>query len=86
MFLEHFLIGSALFLLTRKTDKYHGKSTLQPGTIMSAPFHSQCEYDIINANDASAFLSGFGPSFSKYRKIIVLEAWSEHCICVPMYS
>ncbi|KAH6982065.1 hypothetical protein BKA56DRAFT_585159 [Ilyonectria sp. MPI-CAGE-AT-0026] len=30
--------------------------------------------------------SDFGAVHSKYRKMIILETWGEHCICLPLYS
>ncbi|KAH7157665.1 hypothetical protein B0J13DRAFT_542348 [Dactylonectria estremocensis] len=30
--------------------------------------------------------SEFGAIHSKYRKMIILETWGEHCICLPLYS
>lgn len=78
--------GKSVVALMRRTDYPHDRSSLPPGTIISAPVHSQSSYDLVNPDDPNHSLTGFGPVLSKYRKMVVVEVWNEHCICIPMYS
>ncbi|KAH7175690.1 hypothetical protein EDB81DRAFT_939812 [Dactylonectria macrodidyma] len=70
----------------RSYDRRRDPDELQPGTIISAPHHTQARSGNIPTNNRNMSFSDFGVVHSKYRKMIILETWGEHCICLPLYS
>ncbi|KAH8729442.1 hypothetical protein BGZ61DRAFT_475062 [Ilyonectria robusta] len=84
--LSTLLSGNSVTAFTRPSDYTRGRDELQPGTIISAPHHTQGRSDIVSAEDRNMMYSDFGAVHSKYRKMIILETWGEHCICLPLYT
>lgn len=84
--LSTLLSGNSVTAFTRLSDHTRGLDELQPGTIISAPHHTQGRSDIVSAEDRNMMYSDFGAVHSKYRKMIILETWGEHCICLPLYT
>ncbi|KAG8671343.1 hypothetical protein FPOAC2_04680 [Fusarium poae] len=78
--------GESVTVHMRDTDKVYRKQDLQLGTIISAPFHSQKRDDTVSTQDYNTGVSAFGAVYSKYRKMIVIECWAEHVVCLPIYS
>ncbi|KAL4724021.1 hypothetical protein ACLX1H_008625 [Fusarium chlamydosporum] len=78
--------GQSVTVHMRPSDKRYGHYDLKPGTIISAPFHSQYRQDTVTALDHNTGISAFGPVYSKYRKMIIIESWAEHVICLPIYT
>ncbi|KAF7552702.1 hypothetical protein G7046_g7328 [Stylonectria norvegica] len=81
-----FVCGRPVRATLRPTDKVHDRRLLTPGTIISAPYHSQAHQDTIRITETNVALTSFGTVHSKFRKMIVLEAWGEHLACLPLYS
>ncbi|KAF4339395.1 hypothetical protein FBEOM_6680 [Fusarium beomiforme] len=79
-------LGETVSVHMRPTDYRRKLHELQPGTIISAPFHSQNRDDKVSTTNYHTEVSGFGPIYSKYRKMIVIELWGDHAVCLPIYS
>lgn len=59
------------------------------GTIFSVPHHSQASQDshlLVDYDDPHVSATAFGPVYSKYRRMIVVETYTTHCTCVPIYT
>ncbi|KAI5464760.1 hypothetical protein BGZ63DRAFT_451924 [Mariannaea sp. PMI_226] len=78
--------GLPVETLTRVTDRIWDSKELVAGTIVSAPYHSQARRDIVEPIDMNISYTAFGSVHSKYRKMVILEKWGEHNICVPLYT
>ncbi|KAI1265377.1 hypothetical protein F5Y18DRAFT_386335 [Xylariaceae sp. FL1019] len=72
----------------RVSDKVHSRRLYEPGVIFSAPYHvaSSVDEQWVPANDPHNTATPYGIVHSKYRKLIVLKRFGNHCICVPIYS
>ncbi|KAI8721976.1 hypothetical protein NCS52_00340400 [Fusarium sp. LHS14.1] len=70
----------------RSTDRVRDKSELKLGTIISTAIHNQAREDTVAIDEFNKSLSGFGIVYSKYRKLIVVEEWEEHVVCIPLYT
>ncbi|RBA19569.1 hypothetical protein FPRO05_09672 [Fusarium proliferatum] len=79
-------LGETVSVHMRPTDQRRKLSELGPGTIVSAPFHSQNRDDKVSTTNYHTAVSGFGPIYSKYRKMITIEIWGDHAVCLPIYS
>ncbi|KAM0561133.1 hypothetical protein ACHAPJ_003637 [Fusarium lateritium] len=79
-------LGESVTVHMRDTDQKHNKRELRPGTIISAPYHSQYRDKTVSTVNFNTAVSGFGAVYSKYRKMIILEAWADHVVCLPIYS
>ncbi|PNP84855.1 hypothetical protein FNYG_01949 [Fusarium nygamai] len=79
-------LGETVSVHMRPTDQRHKLNELGPGTIISAPFHSQNRDDKVSTTNYHTAVSGFGPIYSKYRKMITIEIWGDHAVCLPIYS
>ncbi|RGP77890.1 hypothetical protein FLONG3_3959 [Fusarium longipes] len=77
-------LGESVTVHMRRSDRVFGN--LSPGMIISAPFHSQYRNDTISTMDHNTGVSAFGPVYSKYRKMVVIENWQEHVVCLPIYT
>ncbi|KAL7622181.1 hypothetical protein AAE478_007684 [Parahypoxylon ruwenzoriense] len=84
---QAFMYGQTTSSL-RETDKKHPVSVYVPGLIFSAPQHTASSSDemYVLADDPNLTATPFGTVHSKYRKMIVLRIYGEHCTCVPIYS
>ncbi|KAF5983199.1 hypothetical protein FBULB1_3891 [Fusarium bulbicola] len=79
-------LGETVSVHMRPTDQRRKLKELGPGTIISAPFHSQYRDDKVSTTNYHTAVSGFGPIYSKYRKMITIEIWGDHAVCLPIYS
>ncbi|KAH7227961.1 hypothetical protein BKA60DRAFT_654378 [Fusarium oxysporum] len=79
-------LGETVSVHMRPTDQRRKLNELGPGTIISAPFHSQNRDDKVSTTNYHTAVSGFGPIYSKYRKMITIEIWGDHAVCLPIYS
>ncbi|KAI1373504.1 hypothetical protein F4677DRAFT_462251 [Hypoxylon crocopeplum] len=72
----------------RKTDVTHPREVYFPGVIFSAPIHTSSSSDekYVMYDDPNLTATPFGTVWSKYRKMIVLRVFGEHCICLPIYT
>ncbi|UPK91064.1 hypothetical protein LCI18_001999 [Fusarium solani-melongenae] len=70
----------------RPTDRVCDASELRLGTIISTAIHNQAREDTVSIDEFNKSLSGFGIVYSKYRKLIVVEEWAQHVVCIPLYS
>ncbi|KAM6523451.1 hypothetical protein FSOLCH5_004070 [Fusarium solani] len=70
----------------RPTDRVRNESELRLGTIISTAIHNQAREDTVAIDEFNKSLSGFGIVYSKYRKLIVVEEWAQHVVCIPLYS
>ncbi|KAI0515034.1 hypothetical protein F5B22DRAFT_646913 [Xylaria bambusicola] len=85
-FAQGMMYGSSSASL-RDTDKVHPASSYKPGVIFSAPHHTAGSDDLwVSVNDPYNTATPFGKVHSKYRKMVVIRAFGEHCICLPIYS
>jgi hypothetical protein len=78
--------GELVTVHMRDSDQVLSKYDLGPGTIISAPFHSQYRHYTISTLDHNTGVSAFGPVYSKYRMMVIMESWSEHVVCLPIYT
>ncbi|KAH7235877.1 hypothetical protein BKA59DRAFT_533392 [Fusarium tricinctum] len=79
-------LGESVTVHMRPTDLKRNRYELKPGTIISAPFHSQYRDSTVSTSNYNTAVSGFGAVYSKYRKMVILETWADHVVCLPMYS
>ncbi|KAI1434076.1 hypothetical protein GGR50DRAFT_695481 [Xylaria sp. CBS 124048] len=86
-FAEGLLYGGSSVSL-RDTDTAHPASAYHVGLIFSAPHHTPNTTDErwVSVTDPHNTATPFGIVHSKYRKMVVVKTFSEHCICVPIYS
>ncbi|KAI8626435.1 hypothetical protein F5Y19DRAFT_488259 [Xylariaceae sp. FL1651] len=71
----------------RNTDRIHEPESYVPGVIFSAPFHSSSNDERwVSVTDPHNTATPFGIVHSKYRKMIVIKIFGEHCVCLPIYS
>lgn len=70
----------------RPTDRVRDESELRFGAIISTAIHGQAREDTVSIDEFNKSLSGFGVVYSKYRKLIVVEEWAQHVVCIPLYS
>ncbi|KAI1366852.1 hypothetical protein F5Y08DRAFT_113502 [Xylaria arbuscula] len=71
----------------RDTDNVHPPTSYSPGVIFSAPHHTAGEdTQWVSVSDPNNTATPFGIVHSKYRKMVVLKVFAEHCTCVPIYS
>ncbi|KAM6534905.1 hypothetical protein FALCPG4_004524 [Fusarium falciforme] len=70
----------------RPTDRVCEESELRLGTIISTAIHNQARENTVSIEEFNKSLSGFGIVYSKYRKLIVVEEWAQHVVCIPLYS
>jgi hypothetical protein len=72
----------------RNTDKVHDADRYSVGVIFSAPYHVPSGGDErwVSVTDPHNTATPYGVVHSKYRKMIVIKAFAEHCVCVPVYS
>ncbi|KAI0395277.1 hypothetical protein F5Y17DRAFT_424520 [Xylariaceae sp. FL0594] len=72
----------------RDSDKVHHASRYSVGVVFSAPYHVASAGDErwVSVTDPHNTATPFGVVHSKFRKMIVVKVFSEHCVCVPVYS
>ncbi|KAI0178658.1 hypothetical protein GGR52DRAFT_532979 [Hypoxylon sp. FL1284] len=80
----------------RDTDIKHPSDVYQPGTVFSAPFHTASTKDELyvayddpnlTAKEDIADTCYFsGTICSKYRKMVVVHRYGEHCSVMPIYT
>ncbi|KAL6361843.1 hypothetical protein LRP88_05321 [Fusarium phalaenopsidis] len=70
----------------RPTDRVCDESELRLGTIISTAIHNQARENTVSIDEFNKSLSGFGIVYSKYRKLIVVEEWAQHVVCISLYS
>ncbi|KAI1490297.1 hypothetical protein F5X96DRAFT_679183 [Biscogniauxia mediterranea] len=84
---QGFMYGMATSTL-RDTDQVHPREAYAPGVIFSAPFHTASSQDEmwVSVEDPNLTATPFGTICSKYRKMVVLKTFGEHCSCAPIYT
>ncbi|KAI1504713.1 hypothetical protein F5X99DRAFT_432496 [Biscogniauxia marginata] len=84
---QGFLYGQTSSSL-RDTDQVQRRGAYIPGVIFSAPYHTPSSNDEmwVSVNDPNLTATPFGTVCSKYRKMIVLKTYGEHCTCLPIYT
>ncbi|KAI1123540.1 hypothetical protein F5Y10DRAFT_269959 [Nemania abortiva] len=72
----------------RDTDRVHPPESYRVGIIFSAPHHTAGSSDEgwVSISDPYQTATPFGIVYSKFRKMVVIKVFGEHCICVPIYS
>ncbi|TGJ86337.1 hypothetical protein E0Z10_g2403 [Xylaria hypoxylon] len=72
----------------RDSDRVHPIASYEIGVIFSAPHHTASTDDTrwVSITDPYNTATPFGIVHSKYRKMIIIKVFGEHCICVPIYS
>ncbi|KAI1111320.1 hypothetical protein F5Y14DRAFT_443399 [Nemania sp. NC0429] len=72
----------------RDADRIQEKSKYRVGVIFSAPHHTAGSGDErwVSVSDPYQTATPYGVVHSKYRKMVVIKAFGEHCICLPIYS
>lgn len=71
----------------RKSDRIHGAESYKIGTIFSTPHHTAfSSQQWVSASDPHQTPTAFGVVYSKFRKMIVIKKFGQHCICVPIYT
>ncbi|KAI1747694.1 hypothetical protein F4782DRAFT_551844 [Xylaria castorea] len=86
-FVEGMLYGGQSVTL-RQSDRVHPAASYEIGIIFSAPYHTSSSKDErwVSVNDPYNTATPFGIVYSKYRKMVVVKVFGEHCICLPIYS
>ncbi|KAI0453814.1 hypothetical protein F5B21DRAFT_477961 [Xylaria acuta] len=86
-FVQGMLYGGQSAAL-RESDRVHPPASYEIGVIFSAPFHTASSVDErwISVGDPYNTATPFGVVHSKYRKMVVVKVFGEHCICLPIYS
>ncbi|KAM0355884.1 hypothetical protein ACHAPU_000271 [Fusarium lateritium] len=79
-------LGESVTVHMRATYIRRRRCELKAGTIISAPFHSQYRDDTVSTGNHNTAVSAFGTVYSKYRKMVILEAWADHVVCLPIYT
>ncbi|KAJ3520731.1 hypothetical protein NM208_g13593 [Fusarium decemcellulare] len=72
--------------ILRSTDWTRPEWELSAGTIISAPVHTASNDDIVSVSDPDLSISRAGVVISKFRKMIVVQVWSQHVVCLPLFS
>ncbi|KAI1424647.1 hypothetical protein F5Y12DRAFT_432170 [Xylaria sp. FL1777] len=72
----------------RHSDAVHSAASYGVGVIFSAPHHTASTDDTrwVSATDPYNTATPFGVVHSKYRKMIVVKVFGEHCTCLPIYT
>ncbi len=72
----------------RDSDKVHPAVSYPVGAIFSAPHHTASTEDTrwVSVTDPFNTATPFGIVHSKYRKMIVIKVFGEHCTCLPIYT
>ncbi|KAI1823510.1 hypothetical protein F4861DRAFT_317411 [Xylaria intraflava] len=72
----------------RDTDRVYDETEYQVGVIFSAPYHTSSTTDErwVSVADIHNTATPYGIIHSKYRKLVVVKRFGEHCLCVPIYS
>ncbi|KAJ2980344.1 hypothetical protein NUW58_g6969 [Xylaria curta] len=72
----------------RDSDRLHPVQSYEVGVIFSAPYHTASALDErwVSVDDPYNTATPFGIVYSKYRKMVVIKVFGEHCICLPIYS
>ncbi|KAI0191859.1 hypothetical protein F4808DRAFT_475968 [Astrocystis sublimbata] len=86
-FTQGYMYGSQMATL-RDSDIIYPRDRYQVGTIFSAPHHTASSDDErwVAVNDPNNTATPFGIVHSKYRKMVVVKVFGEHCLCLPIYS
>ncbi|KAI5922474.1 hypothetical protein F4810DRAFT_673912 [Camillea tinctor] len=86
-FTQSFMYGMASASL-RNTDQVQRREAYAPGVIFSAPFHSASSTGeaYVKFDDPNMTATPFGMICSKYRKMVILKTFGEHCVCAPIYT
>lgn len=86
-FAEGVLYGKQSVTL-RDSDSIHSHERYRHGIIFSAPMHNASTSDQrwVSTNDPYQTATPFGIVHSKYRKMLVIKRFGEHCLCLPIYS
>lgn len=84
---EAFMYGTSTSTL-RDTDTTHPPQAYRPGTIFSAAHHNSTttDYKHIQSDDPNLTATPYGTVYSKYRKMIVVGCYGEHCTYLPIYT
>ncbi|KAI1182885.1 hypothetical protein F5B17DRAFT_449155 [Nemania serpens] len=72
----------------RDSDRVHPQARYRVGVIFSAPFHTASSSDErwVSVSDPHQTATPFGVVHSKFRKMVVIKTFGDHCICLPIYS
>ncbi|KAI3324050.1 hypothetical protein HD806DRAFT_521919 [Xylariaceae sp. AK1471] len=72
----------------RDSDRVHPAESYGVGVIFSAPHHTPSSADErwVSVTDPHNTATPFGIVHSKYRKMIVIKAFGEHCLFLPIYT
>jgi hypothetical protein len=72
----------------RDSDAVHPAGSYGVGVIFSAPHHTPSSTDErwVSVTDPHNTATPFGIVYSKYRKMIVVKTFGEHCLCLPIYT
>ncbi|KAI1274695.1 hypothetical protein F5Y07DRAFT_401175 [Xylaria sp. FL0933] len=72
----------------RNTDVIHPAERYEVGVIFSAPHHTASTDDSrwVSTADPYNTATPFGIVHSKFRKMVVVKVFGEHCTCLPIYS
>lgn len=72
----------------RDTDIKQPHGIYKLGTVFSAPFHTSSTVDeaYVLSDDPNLTASPFGTICSKYRKMVVVNTFAEHCTVLPIYT
>ncbi|KAI0425451.1 hypothetical protein F5Y09DRAFT_352256 [Xylaria sp. FL1042] len=84
---ESFMFGRTSASL-RDTDGIHPAARYRVGVIFSAPHHTASTDDSrwVSSTDPHNTATPFGVVHSKFRKMVVVKVFGEHCTCLPIYS
>ncbi|KAI0812881.1 hypothetical protein GGR55DRAFT_677207 [Xylaria sp. FL0064] len=84
---ECFMFGRISASL-RDTDVIYPAARYEVGVIFSAPHHTASTDDSrwVSSTDPHNTATPFGIVHSKFRKMIVVKVFGEHCTCLPIYS
>ncbi|RBR15409.1 uncharacterized protein FIESC28_07344 [Fusarium coffeatum] len=82
-------IGTPLSGVTNDIEDLR-RQTLKRDIGNRQPFYGvhQALFDLsrVSTVDLNTGVSAFGPVYSKYRKMIVIETWAEHVVCLPIFT
>ncbi|KAI1194456.1 hypothetical protein F5X97DRAFT_311161 [Nemania serpens] len=86
-FVEGMLYGGQSATL-RDSDRVHPQASYKIGVIFSAPHHTATSGDErwVSVGDPNKTATPFGVVYSKFRKMVVIKVFGEHCLCLPIYS
>ncbi|OTB00896.1 hypothetical protein M426DRAFT_26125 [Hypoxylon sp. CI-4A] len=82
-----FMYGMSTSTL-RDTDVRQPQSAYAPGVIFSAPTHTSdpSEEMQVKCDDPHLTATPFGTVYSKFRKMVVVRCFAQHCLYVPIYT